>query len=447
VFISYLIAQARKLIRVVLKNVHNGVRFLISNTPALRWLARKVVQLGPVNKLIGLIEKASANYSGMRPSRVGAEFFIDVTHVYTEDLKTGIQRVVRSILAEVENDFLSGAKVEPVYLTHDNGFWHYCYVNSTASDHEQVVPKEGDSFLGLDFNARVTSAAQAGLFKDWKSRGAKISFVVYDILPIEHPSWWPEGIGAQHELWLRTVFETSNQLICISNAVKTAVQKWADTRFDKGLSSPRMAFFHLGADVESSKPSRGLPSNSQQILENINSKPSFLMVSTLEPRKGYQQALLAFQALWQQGQDVNLVIVGKQGWMVDDLVCMMRTHPELGKRLLWLEGVSDEFLERIYSSATCLIAASEGEGFGLPLIEAAQHKLPIIARDIEVFNEVAGEHCYMFSGSMPEELAVVIKQWLELYAADQYPKSDAMPWLTWKQSVEQLKGILAGNTV
>lgn len=43
-------------------------------------------------------------------------------------------------------------------------------------------------------------------------------------------------------------------------------------------------------------------------------------------------------------------------------------------------------------SSTCLIAASFGEGFGLPLIEAAQHGLPIMARDIAVFREVAKEY-------------------------------------------------------
>ena len=56
--------------------------------------------------------------------------------------------------------------------------------------------------------------------------------------------------------------------------------------------------------------------------------------------------------------------------------------------MLWLEGISDEYLDKVYAASTCLIAASEGEGFGLPLIEAAQHKLPIIARDIPVFREV-----------------------------------------------------------
>ena len=47
-----------------------------------------------------------------------------------------------------------------------------------------------------------------------------------------------------------------------------------------------------------------------------------------------------------------------------------------------LQGISDEYLEQVYAASTCLIAASINEGFGLPLIEAARHGIPIVARDI-----------------------------------------------------------------
>ena len=77
---------------------------------------------------------------------------------------------------------------------------------------------------------------------------------------------------------------------------------------------------------------------------------------------------------------LNLVIVGKQGWMVSDLCDESRRHPELGMQLFWFDEISDAELGHLYATCTCLIAASEDEGSGLPLIEAAQHGLPIIAR-------------------------------------------------------------------
>jgi glycosyltransferase involved in cell wall biosynthesis len=89
-----------------------------------------------------------------------------------------------------------------------------------------------------------------------------------------------------------------------------------------------------------------------------------------------------------------------------------------------------------------VIAASYGGGFGLPLIEAAQHKLSIIARDIPVFREVAGEHAFYFNATEPEQLSQSLEQWLDLYANNRHPRSDAMPWMTWEQSETQLIGLL-----
>ncbi len=96
------------------------------------------------------------------------------------------------------------------------------------------------------------------------------------------------------------------------------------------------------------------------------------MVGTIEPRKGHAMVLSAFETLWAEGHDVNLVIVGRKGWLVDALCSRLAGHARLGRRLFWFESASDEYLDAIYANSSCLMAASEGEGFGLPLIEAAQ---------------------------------------------------------------------------
>jgi glycosyltransferase involved in cell wall biosynthesis len=130
---------------------------------------------------------------------------------------------------------------------------------------------------------------------------------------------------------------------------------------------------------------------------------------------------------------------------MESLVEKLRNHSESGKRLFWLEGISDEYLKKVYAASTCLIAASEGEGFGLPLIEAAQHKLPIIARDIPVFREVAEEHAFYFKSIEPQALTDTVQQWLELNMQGKVPRSDDMSRLTWEQSAEQLiKTVLDG---
>ncbi|MGB4012273.1 MAG: glycosyltransferase, partial [Zwartia sp.] len=130
------------------------------------------------------------------------------------------------------------------------------------------------------------------------------------------------------------------------------------------------------------------------------------------------------------------------GWLMDDFIKRLEHHPERNKRFFWLSGVSDEYLEKIYDAATCLVTASVGEGFGLPLIESAQHGLPIIARDIPVFREVAGNCAQYFSGDSPDAIVVAVKTWLAKNASGQTPEVADMPWLTWEQSANQLKKVI-----
>ncbi|MDZ7598485.1 MAG: glycosyltransferase [Desulfobacterales bacterium] len=73
--------------------------------------------------------------------------------------------------------------------------------------------------------------------------------------------------------------------------------------------------------------------------------------------------------------------------------------------MFWLQGISDEYLEQVYACA-CLVAASLNEGFGLPLIEAARHRVPIIARDIPVFREVAADCAFIFD-EKPRDLTAL----------------------------------------
>jgi glycosyltransferase involved in cell wall biosynthesis len=84
------------------------------------------------------------------------------------------------------------------------------------------------------------------------------------------------------------------------------------------------------------------------------------------------------------------------------------------------------------------VVPSEGEGFGLPLIEAAYYNLPIIARDLPVFKEIAQDHAYYFSGFEPRALAQAVQDWLVLYQRGEQPASESMQRLTWQQSAQQL---------
>ena len=84
------------------------------------------------------------------------------------------------------------------------------------------------------------------------------------------------------------------------------------------------------------------------------------------------------------------------------------THPEFDKRLFWLADASDADLQFLYKHAQALVYPSIAEGFGLPLVEAGHYTLPVIASDIPVFREIAGDQINYFEVANPEELFITI---------------------------------------
>jgi glycosyltransferase involved in cell wall biosynthesis len=86
--------------------------------------------------------------------------------------------------------------------------------------------------------------------------------------------------------------------------------------------------------------------------------------------------------------------------------------------------------------------ASQGEGFGLPIVEGAKRGLPMIVRDIPVFREVAGPFATYFSGLEGLDLALAIEKWQELNSKGLAIQSKGMPWLTWSESTRSLLRIV-----
>jgi len=382
------------------------------------------------------------------PPRIrGRQLLVDISELIQRDGRTGIQRVVRSILKEWLINPPAGWRVQPVYATMDRGYQYarrfslgFLGCPDEALQDEPVEYAPGDVFFGLDLQPQVVTEQRA-FYQALRRQGVRVQFAVYDLLCIRMPQHFSPELADGFSRWLGVVAENDGAL-CISKAVADELHQWISQNAPYRLRPFKIDWFHLGSDVDNSMPTRGIPALVGTVLDRLRSRSSFLMVGTLEPRKGHEQVIDAFDQLWQGGNDVNLAIVGKQGWMVESLVDRLRRHPELNKRLFWLEGISDGYLEKVYAACTCLIAASYGEGFGLPLIEAAQHKLPIIARDIPVFREVAGEHATYFDATDPHGLAQAIKTWVVLYEAGQHPKSNTMPWLTWSESARRLQDVL-----
>ena len=334
------------------------------------------------------------------------QLLVDISEIIKGDTRTGIQRVVRGILQHLFQEPPSGYQVKPVFADRNHG---YCYapvsINCLQADelarHNTipVVAVAGDIFLGLDLSAHLLPKHQDQLLR-WKRHRVGICVVVYDLLPLMHPHWFKLARHKTFKRWLKTLAIYADDLICISESVKSDLCSWLRAHYGLEEKDIRLHTIPLGADIESTLPSAGLTAKEESMLKQLQQKKYVLMVGTLEPRKGYADALVAFERLWAEGEQTTLVIVGKPGWKTDELQDRLRSHPEQKMRLYWFESASDEMLERLYQSSFGILMASEAEGFGLPLVEALRFNKPVLARKIDAYQEQFSRGVYFFETDM-----------------------------------------------
>lgn len=391
--------------------------------------------------LIKHLQKAITQSITQQPTHRTKQFFLDISILIHLDHGTGVQRVVKNILTEFLNQPPQGYHVEPVYGGSD-GIYRY------ARSDEAIDTFSGDIFLGLDLLVGCIPRYRK-TFEHFKACGTQLYFIIYDLLPIHYPTYFKDDIPPSFKTWLKQINEQADGVLCISKTIANDLMQWLDENPILAQSRNqklKIGWFHLGSDMHGKEIISHKTIHTPAILPPSNDFPSILMVSTIEPRKGYALALAAFEKLWQRGEKINLILVGQPGWKVKHLIKKIAKHPEKNKLLFWFRHVDDTQLAQLYKTSQGLLMASECEGFGLALIEAAHYQLPLLVRDIPIFKEVAGEHARYFSNnSSSEDLADTLKQWVQDLSHGLAPSSTDMPRLSWSQSMLQLRHIILEN--
>ena len=366
---------------------------------------------------------------GVRGER--PRLLVDVSAIIRHDAQTGIQRVVRAVWSELAKRDLADLQVLPVYATNIRG---YCYapanylVNGSGElPATPVSVRAGDKFLGLDLSAHLLPKYRRQL-KAWRSHGASIHLIVYDLLPLIRPDWFNAATAGHFRRWFEVLGGEADQAICISDQVARDLREHL-MKIAPG-NHPTISRLRMGADIAASVPSTGTCAGLKRLLDQIRFRPAVLMVGTIEPRKGYDSALAAFEHLWRtRPQDApDLVIVGKGGWKTAELQERIGSHPERGRRLHWFDRMSDEGLCLLYGACRGLFMASRGEGFGLPLIEAAMHRRHVLARDLSVFREQQLPNVLYFSDDAPAALGDRLLELVSIGQSQEAPVADLPTW-------------------
>ena len=353
--------------------------------------------------------------------------FVDITEVHIHDNGTGVPRVTNGIRHNLTKFDLPYKVVEVYAKPHNQGFYD-------AVTDKPIKVSKGDFFFALDFS-KFKIPQNKCFIKKMQKLKIPCWFFLHDMIPIHYPQYCRKEDISSFKKWI-SVVKHFDGFIANSKATEDEMLAWLKKQPDDSYNKKiRSGYIHLASSFKKNN-------NEQAEKKYKKDKLQFLAVSTVEPRKRYDLIVGAFDLLWKEKIDVSLHIVGKPGWNNEAVFKQIRENAEYNSRLFWHETfVSDEELGNLYAESVALIFASDTEGFGVPLVEAATYGKPLIVRDIPIFREVTNGQATFFAGNSAEDVANTIKNWITLYKQERI-SAPSIKLYTWEESTAETVKIL-----
>lgn len=419
-----------------------------------------------------------------RPAPTGGRLWIDMTRLARErSSPNSIDRVALKLFRALSGH---GEPASPAICV--DGRWMQATLHRDADEakvgspllssaNEAIRPRPGDRLLipllDLNLNPQQVLATEA-----LRREGLEVVLTLHDLFPLSHPEWNSASEILKFDQWLRRWLAVTDRIWCTTRHVAGTLARWlAVFSSDEGTGDLRASMTRmrtipvlvspLGCDAFGAMPasvrhaatasiaahreqaaSAGPRTNTEgtrgtrfAVIENFSLPPSdaptFLCIATLHPRKGVDTLLEAFERLWAAGEQVRLVLSGRA--LSEAQKRKFVLHPEAGKRLFYEGYLSDTRLREIAPRCSAMIVPSREEGFGLPVMEAAALGLPVIARDIPVFREIAGDRCFYFGESPDRDLARRIGEWLALPAESRQRYTTRGLAIGWQEAARRLR--------
>lgn len=302
--------------------------------------------------------------------------------------------------------------------------------------YQQVEPGNGDALVLLDSSWHGPfwhEVAQA------RRNGASTAVLLYDLIPLRHPELVDDSLRHSFGQWFGQAIMHCDMFLCISDYVRNDALLYATMHHPQYV--PRTDQWHtirlgstLPAAADTRKPSKVM----QAIVARTDSRPVYLAVGTIEPRKNHTCILDAFERVWQTIPDIHLCIIGAVGRGGEPIYARMAAMPQFGRHLHVLTNADDATLACAYRHARAVIFASIAEGFGLPVVEALQYGKPVFASDIPVHRETGEHYCAYFNPDDPGTLAdMIVDTELGRPPDNIYNAADFIP-TTWADSCRTL---------
>ncbi len=206
-------------------------------------------------------------------------------------------------------------------------------------------------------------------------------FFLHDLIPIQYPEYCRPGEAEKHRRRVDLMLSLGCGLVVNSKNTLDALTAYAAIA---GRNLPPCVVAPLAP---------GLLVLKDGMDGRLLDQPYFVMVGTIEPRKNHLLILNLWRELAQTlgARCPRLVLIGQRGWECEQVVDMLERCPALQSVVIERQTCSDTEMRQWLMGARAMLFPSFSEGFGMPLVEALLLRVPILASQLDVFQEIAGD--------------------------------------------------------
>lgn len=224
-----------------------------------------------------------------------------------------------------------------------------------------------------------------------------VVYTLHDVGRYLYPEYMDQALMREHIYKLDQLLKANKcTILTVSESSKLQIQKVLKINDDISFCAP--LYPNENFCVRVSNMDEDLPYLLKLKLSNF-----ILVVGCFIPTKNVISIIHAYKKCMSGRKipdNTELVIVGRVGWDTEVEEISQKTN---GVRRL--TDVSDDELLQLYKGCKLFVSASLIEGFGLPLIEAAYLKAPIICSKIPPYCEILPSLGHFFSPLSIDEIA------------------------------------------
>jgi glycosyltransferase involved in cell wall biosynthesis len=200
--------------------------------------------------------------------------------------------------------------------------------------------------------------------------------------------------------WTKYSVHKASAVLTISEYSKNDIIK----RYGKSETAVHVTYPGLSMPTQKKDPTTVI-----DIFKKYSLPERFILsVGTIQPRKNYEKLIEAFSLFLKadpkKNGDIDLVIIGKKGWLFEGILRSSETHG-VSAKVKFLDFVPDGELPTFYRSANCFALPSLYEGFGLPVLEAMANDCPVVVSNVSSLPEIAGDAGIYVDPSSAQDIA------------------------------------------